>query len=392
MKKYIFAILLIIPFLTDAQNRNNTLKSWVYYELLSIDAKIAEGRFAEAEEDYLEMVNEYWPSRSFDHAIILKNYGFFLIQQDRPDEGLKFLEWSLRKRALEDRDEHHLYYVISQIIASNGDYQKALNYLLDWYDKGKRRNYELTPKGVALIAICYSQLDEFEPAVAYITEAVENSNIFVKSWYELKFALHYKLEDFSLALSTSQDLVRNYPREKKYLEQITDKKCYELKKLKIEKLIKIKVKKNQVGSDRLANAISVLETNKNFIIIDFGTATTFDIVINKNYIGGVIAPGVQLSLDNLTNRASLIPKINLKKIKNVIGKNTSSAIYSGFYLGYNGLIDNIIKLIIKQTRKKFMIVLTGGLSHLFKNSINGKVKLDKDLTINGLLKASDLIK
>ena len=220
MKKYIFAILLIIPFLTDAQNRNNTLKSWVYYELLSIDAKIAEGRFAEAEEDYLEMVNEYWPSKSFDHAIILKNYGFFLIQQDRPDEGLKFLEWSLRKRALEDRDEHHLYYVISQIIASNGDYQKALNYLLDWYDKGKRRNYELTPKGVALIAICYSQLDEFEPAVAYITEAVENSNIFVKSWYELKFALHYKLEDFSLALSTSQDLVRNYPREKKYLEQM----------------------------------------------------------------------------------------------------------------------------------------------------------------------------
>ncbi|MDA9752774.1 type III pantothenate kinase, partial [Candidatus Pelagibacter sp.] len=112
----------------------------------------------------------------------------------------------------------------------------------------------------------------------------------------------------------------------------------------------------------------------------------------KNYIGGVIAPGVQLSLDNLINRASLIPKINLKKIKNVIGKNTSSAIYSGFYLGYNGLIDNIIKLIIKQTRKKYMIVLTGGLSHLFKNSINGKVKLDKDLTINGLLKASDLIR
>ena len=179
---------------------------------------------------------------------------------------------------------------------------------------------------------------------------------------------------------------------KKYFEKITNKKCYELKKLKIEKLIKIKVKKNQVGSDRLANAISVLEPSKNFIIIDFGTATTFDIVINNNYIGGVIAPGVQLSLDNLTNRASLIPKINLKKIKNVIGKNTSSAINSGFYLGYNGLIDNIIKLIIKQTRKKFMIVLTGGLSHLFKNSINRKVKLDKDLTINGVLKASDLIK
>ena len=179
---------------------------------------------------------------------------------------------------------------------------------------------------------------------------------------------------------------------KKYFEKITNKRCYELKKIKIDKLIKIKVKKNQVGSDRLANAISVMEPNKNFIIIDFGTATTFDIVINKNYIGGVIAPGVQLSLDNLTNRASLIPKVNLKKIEKVIGKNTSSAINSGFYLGYNGLIDNIIKLIIKQTRKKFMIVLTGGLSHLFKKSIKRKVKLDRDLTINGVLKASDLIR
>tara|TARA_Y100001958_G_scaffold153508_1_gene141111 strand:- start:1219 stop:1965 length:747 start_codon:yes stop_codon:yes gene_type:complete len=179
---------------------------------------------------------------------------------------------------------------------------------------------------------------------------------------------------------------------KKYIEKITSKKCYELKKLKIEKFIKVKVKKNQVGSDRLANAISVLKPNKNFIIIDFGTATNFDIVINNKYIGGVIAPGVQLSLDSLTNRASLIPKMNLKIIKNVIGKNTSSAINSGFYLGYNGLIDNIIKLIIKQTHKKFLIVCTGGLSHLFKNSIKGKVKLDKDLTINGVLKASDLIK
>ena len=178
----------------------------------------------------------------------------------------------------------------------------------------------------------------------------------------------------------------------KFLSKKIQLKCYEVKKLNLKSLIKIKVNYKQVGSDRITNAISLKNNKSNFIILDFGTATTFDIVINKNYIGGVIAPGVKLSLDNLTNRASLIPKINLKKIKNVIGKNTSSAIYSGFYLGYNGLIDNIIKLIIKQTRKKFMIILTGGLSHLFKNSINRKVKLDKDLTINGLLKASDLIK
>ena len=185
---------------------------------------------------------------------------------------------------------------------------------------------------------------------------------------------------------------KKFKKIKKYLENITNKKCYELKKIKIEKLIQIKVDKNQVGSDRLANTISVSNKKENFIIIDFGTATNFDVVIKNKYIGGVLAPGVQLSLDSLTNRASLIPKVQLKKIKNVIGKNTSSAINSGFFLGYSGLIDNIIKLIIKQTQKKFIIILTGGLSHLFKNSIKRKVKLDKDLTINGVLKATDLIK
>ena len=124
MKKYIFAILLIIPFLTDAQNRNNTLKSWVYYELLSIDAKIAEGRFAEAEEDYLEMVNEYWPSKSFDHAIILKNYGFFLIQQDRPDEGLKFLEWLTSKKAQKIYSEINYEYPVNKNIKPSGKIYK----------------------------------------------------------------------------------------------------------------------------------------------------------------------------------------------------------------------------------------------------------------------------
>jgi len=165
---------------------------------------------------------------------------------------------------------------------------------------------------------------------------------------------------------------------KNYLSKKTKLKCFELKQLNIEKLINIKVNRKQIGSDRLANAISISKPNKNFIIVDFGTATNFDVVIKNNYIGGVLAPGVQLSLSNLINKASLIPPINLNKIKKVIGKNTSSAIKSGFYHGYTGLIDNIIKLIIKQTKKNFSIILTGGLAHLFANSIKGKVKIKKD--------------
>ena len=179
---------------------------------------------------------------------------------------------------------------------------------------------------------------------------------------------------------------------KNYLSKKTKLKCFELKQLNIEKLINIKVNRKQIGSDRLANAISISKPNKNFIIVDFGTATNFDVVIKNNYIGGVLAPGVQLSLSNLINKASLIPPINLNKIKKVIGKNTSSAIKSGFYHGYTGLIDNIIKLIIKQTKKNFSIILTGGLAHLFVNSIKGKVQIKKDLTISGVLKVTNLIK
>ncbi len=174
---------------------------------------------------------------------------------------------------------------------------------------------------------------------------------------------------------------------KKYLNtKIKKIKVFELKQIKLEKLIKLKVNRRQIGSDRLANAIAVMKKNKNFIVIDFGTATTFDVIVNNSYLGGVIAPGVKLSLENLINKASLIPPINISKISRVIGKNTSEAVKSGFFWGYSGLIDNIIKLIKKQSKKRFKIILTGGLSHLFKSSIKAKPLTNKDLTINGLKK------
>ena len=169
-------------------------------------------------------------------------------------------------------------------------------------------------------------------------------------------------------------------------------KCHELKKLKLKKIIKIKVNYQQIGSDRLANAISAINNKDNFIILDFGTATTFDVLIKNTYHGGVIAPGVKLSLNTLTDKAIQIPKINLKKTNKVIGLNTISAVRAGFFWGYEGLIDNIINLIKKETKMSFKIIITGGFSNLFKNSIKTKVTLNKDITINGLIKASNLIK
>ena len=179
---------------------------------------------------------------------------------------------------------------------------------------------------------------------------------------------------------------------KKIFYQNLKIKIYELKDLDLKKMINIKVNYKQIGSDRLANALSVIGEKKNYIILDFGTATTFDVLVKKNYYGGVIAPGVKLSLKTLSDKASLIPNINLKKPKKVIGQNTINAVRSGFFWGYAGLIDNIVNLIKKETKKSFEIIITGGFSNLFKKSIKAKVTLNKDITINGLIKASILIK
>ena len=94
----------------------------------------------------------------------------------------------------------------------------------------------------------------------------------------------------------------------------------------------------------------------------------------------------------MTDKATLIPKISLKKTNKVIGLNTINAVRAGFFWGYAGLIDNIIYLIKKETRKSFKIVITGGFSNLFKNSIKTKVTLNKDITVKGLIRATALIK
>ena len=179
---------------------------------------------------------------------------------------------------------------------------------------------------------------------------------------------------------------------KKFLKKNIKQSPIEIKETSLKKYVKIMVNKKQVGSDRIANAIAIIDNRLNYIILDFGTATTFDVVIKNKYLGGVIAPGVNLSLKTLISKASLIPPINLSIIRKVVGTNTDSAVKSGFYWGYTGLIDNVIKLITKQTKKKYNIILTGGLSYLFKNSIKGKTKIRKDLTIEGLLKVARNLK
>ena len=172
---------------------------------------------------------------------------------------------------------------------------------------------------------------------------------------------------------------------KKKLKKNFNIQCKELKQIKYTKMIKLNVNKKQIGSDRIANAIGSYHKYKsNCIVLDFGTATTFDVIKGGVYLGGIIAPGINLSLRTLSSGAEQIPVFTLKKTIKVIGNNTISALRSGFYWGYAGLIENILKLIKKQTKTNYKIILTGGFASLFKNSIKTKVFVDKDITMKGL--------
>ena len=133
------------------------------------------------------------------------------------------------------------------------------------------------------------------------------SNLVTKKYLskKLKYLKKYKISKILF----SSVVPNKFKVTKNFIEKKTGKKCYEIKKINLKKFLNIKVNKKQVGSDRLANAISVINNKNNFIIVDFGTATNFDVVIKNQYIGGILAPGVQLSLN------SLIEKTVWKKLK-----------------------------------------------------------------------------
>ena len=141
----------------------------------------------------------------------------------------------------------------------------------------------------------------------------------------------------------------------------------------------------QLGSDRIVNAIGT-NKYKNCLIIDFGTATTFDIVKNGVYEGGVIAPGINLSIINLNKYAALLPLLNLKGKQKNYGKNTKEALNAGFLWGYEGLVNNIIDRIILRSKIKYKIILTGGYAKLFKKFIKRKTTIDQNITIKGVAK------
>ena len=162
-------------------------------------------------------------------------------------------------------------------------------------------------------------------------------------------------------------------------------KVYLLKSKDILPYLKIDYNINEIGADRIANSLAVINCKiKNSIVIDFGTATTFEVIKNSRFLGGLIFPGIELSKSTLIKKTSLLKNTQIVKTKAAVAKTTKKSIQSGFYWGYIFAINGIIKKITKEKKFKPRIILTGGLAKIFKNDIKPKPVINSNLTLEGL--------
>ncbi len=143
---------------------------------------------------------------------------------------------------------------------------------------------------------------------------------------------------------------------------------------------------SEVGADRLVNAVGAHERYGGpLIVIDFGTATTFDVVDGDgSYFGGVIAPGINLSLDALHAAAAQLPRVAVRRPPAVIGKRTVPAMLSGIYWGYVGLIEGLVARIVEEYGRDMKVIATGGLAPLFAEGTTVIGDVDPEMTLRGL--------
>jgi type III pantothenate kinase len=142
----------------------------------------------------------------------------------------------------------------------------------------------------------------------------------------------------------------------------------------------------EVGADRVVNAVAAYQRHKkSLIVVDFGTATTFDYVSSKGeYMGGAIAPGVGISAEALFQRASKLPRVEIVKPKRVVGKNTTQSMQSGIFFGYVGLVDEIVRRMKKEVRSNPKVIATGGLATLIAGESETIEEVNEFLTLEGL--------
>ena len=143
---------------------------------------------------------------------------------------------------------------------------------------------------------------------------------------------------------------------------------------------------SEVGADRIVNAVAGYDKyKKSLIIVDFGTATTFDYVTPKGeYVGGCIVPGIMISLEALFERASKLPRVELVQPKNIVGRNTIHAMQAGISYGYTSLVDGIVKKMVDEVGTDPYVFATGGLSGFISKGSETINEVDEFLTLRGL--------
>ena len=143
---------------------------------------------------------------------------------------------------------------------------------------------------------------------------------------------------------------------------------------------------HEVGADRIVNGLAAfVRYGGPVIVIDFGTATTFDTITAKGeYLGGVIAPGLGISADALFEKAARLPRVDIKQPPRVIGRNTVASMQSGIYFGYAGLVEGIVRRIRTELGEGSKVIATGGLALAFEKEFPFVDAFDPDLTLHGL--------
>lgn len=219
MKKFFLLYLLLIN--TNIVADDQAITQWVYNSLERAQANIDKGNYEAARTIYYDLANDSWGSKSYDHFVILRTFAYFLIEQNKNKEALKYLELAVVKKDMLPYDMFELNFTLGQVYYLNGDRENAKKALLQWISIGEKNNLDIKPEGYAILATIYAQDEDWDPALKYITLAINNSLYFVEDWAQLKFAIHTERKEYLDALEIAQELVRYKPKNKQYLEQMS---------------------------------------------------------------------------------------------------------------------------------------------------------------------------
>jgi type III pantothenate kinase len=211
---------------------------------------------------------------------------------------------------------------------------------------------------------------------------VKKLTIELDRYFSLQEISRYNLDSKACIVSS---VCKTPEKEIRNFFKALDFKFLNINLKNVPKTIKFNYNYSQLGADRIANTFAAIKKyGKNSLVVDFGTATTFDVIIDNVYQGGLISPGINISHDALVCNAFKLNKISINKINRIVGNNTKSSMQSGFYWGYISLINGVIKRIIVEKKFNPKIIITGGLAKTFETKINYQTYHEPNLTLEGL--------